>query len=215
MYFEKANESNVDCWPVFDLETKKIHFYSQFDKSGNAGGIEVSKDIVTSKITKDQVQYCSNISVFDQIDCLERPEDCMYDLNLNSSKTAQYISDNFVIDKTGDKEKDLIMCDEASFTKTIQKQDQHEYLFIPNDLVYARMAEVLMQDKELKRYLDYTKKTNVSMSQNAINNTKVYYSLDFAEDDLRFFSDINNGQMSYHAVLEDHIQKEGAEFAHI
>ena len=139
----------------------------------------------------------------------------MYDLNLNSSKTAQYISDNFVIDKTGDKEKDLIMCDEASFTKTIQKQDQQEYLFIPNDLVYARMAEVLMQDKELKRYLDYTKKTNVSMSQNAINNTKVYYSLDFAQDDLRFFSDINNGQMSYHEVLEDHIKKEGAEFAHI
>lgn len=117
-YFDKAIKSTIDCWPVFDLKTEKIHFYSQFDiSSETSGGIEISQGIVTPKITRDQVQYCSSISVFDQIDCLERPEDCMYDLNLNSSDTAQYIFENFVVGVSQDEY--LTMSDESSFVKTV------------------------------------------------------------------------------------------------
>ena len=55
--------------------------------------------------------------MFDQIDCLERPEDCMYDLNLNSSDTAQYIFENFVVGVSQDEY--LTMSDESSFVKTV------------------------------------------------------------------------------------------------
>ena len=80
----------------------------------------------------------------------------------------------------------MVMSEATSFAKNVLDQSlgTHEILFIPNELVYERMGLLLTQVKDFKRFLEFQQKTDVSRTQNAITNSKSYYSLDFVNDDL-------------------------------
>jgi hypothetical protein len=51
-YYEKYIKSSVDCRPVYDLETKKLHFYSRFYTSDEEDQgdhlVNVEQDIVSA-----------------------------------------------------------------------------------------------------------------------------------------------------------------------